>query len=102
MKFDSEQISNGIIALFFNHPELCQKSDVKIFNNGKEILKGEFESNFSQDKKIENENLENNLGTLNNQITLENVSDSLDRDKLYEIFFIYGDIIEIILKKQEV
>ncbi len=103
MKLSNREDCDKILSLFFDNPEVGNRDDIKIFKNKKKISKKDYESEIS--KIINNkslEHIEKQKNLLNNQITLENVSDSLDYDKIYEIFFIYGDIIEIVLNKFEV
>lgn len=115
MKLTSEEDCDKIMALFFNHSEFRDKKEIKIFKNNKEINQSETEDlKKAKEKKEETKNknanenlskLQNNINIselLSNQITIENLPESLDKDKIFEIFFIYGDILEIILKKEEV
>ncbi len=111
--------------MFFNHSEFRDKKEIKVFKDKIEIHPKE-SSTDAYSKKVENKsktseetqniinkkaniqsmfNLPNNIKSellLSNQITMENVPESLDKEKLFEIFFIYGDILEIVLKKEEV
>jgi hypothetical protein len=116
MKLNSVEECDNIISLFFKHSEFQNKKDIKIFKNNSEIHQEEFEASKKEEQKEEKieENMkfvkENPLNLLiinekvllSNQITMENVPDSLDKEKIFEIFFIYGDILEIVLKKEEV
>jgi len=112
MKLNSVEECDEIISLFFKHSEFQNKKDIKIFKNNSEIHQEEFETSKKEEKIEENIKFvkENPLNLLvinekvllSNQITMENVPDSLDKEKIFEIFFIYGDILEIVLKKEEV
>lgn len=113
IKLNTEEDCDQIISLFFNHSEFKDKKDIKIFKDKTEINRNDFEivkkeeiNNAQNIKAIEDNasNLikENEKAEVNNQITIENVPDSLDKEKIFDIFFIYGDILEILLKKEEV
>jgi len=91
------------------HHELYTKNELKIYKNEIQLNQNEIEFylNTGKEENILGQNINHNSELekseyLNNQITLENVSDNFDKEKLYEIFFIYGDIVEISTKKEEV
>jgi hypothetical protein len=78
--------------------DALKKKEIKLFVNNKEVI------NESTDQLniISDINDSDNISYNVREISVENIPTSLTNEKLYEIFFIYGDITKIQILKQEV
>ena len=127
IQINNNSDAQAIISKFFSFPEFVNKKDIKIFLNNEEIsntsfglsqekkdtsniveLKKEYvEEKLPEEKKVDskkivNTEIEKNVSHSKFQLTIENISDSMSKEKIHEIFFIYGDIKNIFLIKEEV
>jgi hypothetical protein len=81
------------------------KSEIKVWFNDEEVELKTINQNqeISNTPSFEEKNLKfNSLEFPTKEISITNVPDKMNTDKIYEIFFIYGDISKIEFNKEQV
>lgn len=106
-KLNNERDCDLFLSKFFSNEKIYKIEDIKIYKDNTEVKFETFDflsiNKFDNKKNSESHSASSQENiALENQITLENIYESMNKEKLYEIFFIYGDIVDIQIKKDEV